>query len=75
MVLTAHWIDNEWKLKHVIIAFQRFPHPHTEQQIKEVTLKIFEDFSIATKASTVTIDNGANQVTAMELLSTALRTA
>ncbi|GBC31091.2 zinc finger BED domain-containing protein RICESLEEPER 2-like [Rhizophagus irregularis DAOM 181602=DAOM 197198] len=74
MVLTVHWIDNEWKLKHVIIAFQRFPYPYTEQQIQEVTLKIFEDFSIATKALTITIDNGANQVAAMRLLSTALKT-
>ncbi|GET61992.1 hypothetical protein RIR_jg12105.t2 [Rhizophagus irregularis DAOM 181602=DAOM 197198] len=44
------------------------------QQIQEVTLKIFEDFSIAIKASTITIDNGANQVAAMKLLSTALET-
>ncbi|CAG8763691.1 22299_t:CDS:2, partial [Rhizophagus irregularis] len=51
-----------------------FSHPHTGQQIQEVTLKIFKDFSIATKASTITIDNGANQVTAMKLLSTALET-
>ena len=29
MVLTAHWIDNEWNLRHAIISFQRFPYPHT----------------------------------------------
>ena len=72
MVLTAHWIDNEWNLKHVIIAFQRFSHLHTGVQIQEVTLKIFQEFSIATKASTITIDNGANQVAGMKLLSTRL---
>jgi len=72
MVLTAHWINNEWNLKHVVIAFQRFPHPHTGQQIQEATLKIFQDFSIATKALTITIDNGANQVAAMRLLSDTL---
>ena len=75
MVLTAHWINDEWNLKHVIIAFQRFPHPHTGQQIQEATLKIFQDFSIATKALTITIDNGANQVAAMKLLSTTLATS
>src|SRR3954468_13772351 len=72
MVLTAHWIDSEWNLKHVIIAFQRFSHPHTSVQIQEITLKIFQEFSIATKASTITIDNGANQVAGMKLLSTRL---
>jgi hypothetical protein len=72
MVLTAHWIDSEWNLKHVIIAFQRFSHPHTGVQIQEITLKIFQEFSIATKASTITIDNGANQVAGMKLLSTRL---
>src|SRR5216110_2887529 len=72
MVLTAHWINDEWNLKHVIIAFQRFPHPHTGQQIQEATFKIFQDFSITTKALTITIDNGANQVAAIKLLSTKL---
>ncbi len=72
MVLTAHWINNEWDLKHVIIAFQRFPHPHTGEQIQEITLKILQEFSIVTKASTITIDNGANQVAGMKILSTRL---
>ena len=72
MVLTAHWIDNEWDLKHVIIAFQRFSHSHTGEQIQEITLKIFQEFSIVTKASTITIDNGANQVAEMKILSTRL---
>lgn len=72
MVLTAHWINDEWDLKHVIISFQRFPHPHTGEKIQEVTLKIFQEFSIATKASTITIDNGSNQVAGMKILSTKL---
>src|SRR6266536_1306219 len=74
MVLTAHWINDEWNLKHVVIAFQRFPHPHTGKQIQEATFKIFQDFSIATKALSITIDNGANQVAAMKLLATTLAT-
>jgi len=49
MVLTAHWINDEWNLKHVIIAFQRFPHPHTRQQIQEATLKIFKIFLLQQK--------------------------
>ncbi|CAB4424784.1 unnamed protein product [Rhizophagus irregularis] len=72
MVLTAHWINNEWNLKHAVIAFQRFPHPHTGLQIQKVTYKILQDFSIATKALAITIDNGANQVAAMKLLTTTL---
>ncbi|CAB5389087.1 unnamed protein product [Rhizophagus irregularis] len=72
MVLTAHWINNEWNLKHAIIAFQRFPLPHTGLQIQKAIYKIFQDFSITTKALAITIDNGANQVAAMRLLSTTL---
>ena len=60
MVLTAHWINNEWDLKHAIIAFQRLPHPHTGIQIQNATFKILQDFSITTKALTITIDNGSN---------------
>src|SRR6266498_4797581 len=72
MVLIAHWINNEWDLKHVIIAFQRFPHLHTSEQIQKTTLKILQEFSIVTKASTITIDNSANQVAEMKILSTRL---
>lgn len=72
MVLTGHWINNEWNLKHAVIAFQRLPHPHTGDEIQKATLKILKEFSIATKASTITIDNGANQVSAMRKLSTIL---
>jgi len=72
MILTAYWINNKWNLQHVIIAFQRFPHPHTGEQIQLATFKIFQDFSITTKALTITIDNGTNQIAAMKLLSTKL---
>ena len=60
MVLTAHWVNNEWNLKHTIIAFQQLPYPHTGMHIQNVTFKILQDFSITTKALTITIDNGAN---------------
>ena len=56
----------------MIITFQRFPHSHTGEQIQEITLKIFQEFSIVTKASTITIDNSANQVAGMKILSTRL---
>jgi hypothetical protein len=69
MVLTAHWIDNEWNLKNAIIAFQRFPYPHTGEQIQLATFRIFQDFSITTKALPITIDNSSNQIAAMKLLS------
>ncbi|CAB4446733.1 unnamed protein product [Rhizophagus irregularis] len=48
------------------------PHPHTGLQIQKAIYKIFQDFSITTKALAITIDNGANQVAAMRLLSTTL---
>ena len=66
MVLTAHWIDNEWKLRHAIISFQSFPYPHTGEQIQKATFKIFQEFSIITKVLTITIDNGSNQVATMK---------
>ena len=42
-------------------------HIHTPDY--KFTYKILQDFSIATKALTITIDNGSNQVAAMRLLS------
>jgi sulfur relay (sulfurtransferase) DsrF/TusC family protein len=72
MVLTAHWIDNDWILQNVIISFQRLSHPHTGEQIKNALFTILQDFSIITKAKTITIDNGANQVLAMDKFSNML---
>ena len=43
---------------------------HTGEQIQETTLKILQEFFIVTKALTITIDNGANQVAEMKILST-----
>jgi hypothetical protein len=60
MVVTAYWINNEWNLKYAIIAFQQFSHSHTGIQIQNATFKILQDFSIATKALTITIDDGSN---------------
>src|SRR6266540_4750644 len=72
MVLTAYWVNNEWNLKHTIIAFLQLSYPHTRMHIQNITFKILQDFSIATKALTITIDNDANQVAAIRLLSNTL---
>ena len=56
----------------MIIVFQRFSHLHTSEQIQKTTLKIFQEFSIVTKVSIITIDNGTNQVARMKILSTRL---
>lgn len=34
LIVTGHWIDNDWNLKSIIIEFARFRTPHTGRAAK-----------------------------------------
>lgn len=51
VVITAHFIDKEWKLQNLIIDFIQIWGTHTGENIKNIFVKILEDFRIHTKVS------------------------
>ncbi|CAD5318290.1 unnamed protein product [Arabidopsis thaliana] len=51
MCLTAHYIDNNWKLNNKIIAFFAFKPPHTGMHIAMEILQKWQDWRIEKKCS------------------------
>jgi hypothetical protein len=51
MVITAHYIDKEWKLQNIVIDFIQIWDTHTGENIKEIFVSSLEKFMIKTKVS------------------------
>ena len=51
LVVTLHWIDNEWCLKNAVLEFKYFPAPHNLYTTSELVISITKKSSIITPAS------------------------
>ncbi|KAL8474964.1 hypothetical protein ACS0TY_031402 [Phlomoides rotata] len=57
MAITAHFIDETWKLQSRIIRFIYVPCPHTAEVLCDVLVDCLMDWFIDRKLSTLTLDN------------------
>ncbi|CAG8823562.1 1855_t:CDS:2, partial [Gigaspora margarita] len=55
-----HWIDNEWKLKKILLDICMHPHPYTGQEINTQLCSVFATFNITNKILCATTDSGSN---------------
>ncbi|XP_021836359.1 zinc finger BED domain-containing protein RICESLEEPER 2-like [Spinacia oleracea] len=60
LVLTAHYVDNNWKLRSKILNFQHFESSHTGNNIYEFVQALIREWGIEKKAFTITVDNATN---------------
>ncbi|WVZ62893.1 hypothetical protein U9M48_012585 [Paspalum notatum var. saurae] len=70
MVVTAHFIGAEFKIKKKIIWFKELEYPHTGYAIEEEIVRCVIDWEIKDKMFTLTMDNASNNTSACELLTT-----
>ena len=49
MSITAHFIDNNWKLQHILLDFIEMYDLHTGQNLKNTFVLELENFSIENK--------------------------
>ncbi|CAG8855993.1 19542_t:CDS:1, partial [Gigaspora margarita] len=68
LCITAHWIDNEWKLNKILLDICMLPHPHTGEEIDIQLRSVFAAFNITDKILCATTDGGSNMILAMQLL-------
>ncbi|KZV21924.1 zinc finger BED domain-containing protein RICESLEEPER 1-like [Dorcoceras hygrometricum] len=74
MVVTAHWIDLDWKLHKRVLSFFNIPPPRGGPQISDAILKCARDWEIENKIFTVSVDNASvNDVAIRNLLNDLLR--
>lgn len=57
MVVTAHFLDEEWALQGRILRFIYVPSPHKKEIICEALFQCLLEWNIEKKLSTVTLDN------------------
>ncbi|XBI46752.1 hypothetical protein VPH35_110907 [Triticum aestivum] len=68
MVVTAHFIDEFWKLKSIILRFVYVPCPHNAEVICKALHESLVEWHLEGKISTVTLDNCTSNDKAMEHL-------
>ncbi|KAL2938141.1 putative AC transposase, partial [Bienertia sinuspersici] len=57
--LTAHFIDNDWKLNALILNFCRFPSPHDGESIFQFVKSFLNEWDIEKKGFSITLDNAS----------------
>ncbi|CAN1785294.1 Putative AC9 transposase [Linum perenne] len=57
MAITAHYIDNSWKLRSILLRFLYVPAPHTSVRLANRLCASLLDWNIDSKLSAITLDN------------------
>ncbi|CAN1186815.1 Putative AC transposase [Linum perenne] len=57
MALTAHYIDNSWKLRSIMLRFLYVPAPHTSERLANRLCTSLMIWNIDGKLSAITLDN------------------
>uniref|UniRef100_A0A2N9FMH9 HAT C-terminal dimerisation domain-containing protein n=1 Tax=Fagus sylvatica TaxID=28930 RepID=A0A2N9FMH9_FAGSY len=66
--LMAHYVDENWKLKSIILNFCHMPPPHTGIALSEKIFKFLKDWGIEEKVFSITLDNAYNNDNMQDLL-------
>ncbi|KAH9761464.1 reverse transcriptase Ty1/copia-type domain-containing protein [Citrus sinensis] len=75
MVVTAHFIDNSWKLHSRILRFVYVPSPHTADALCNELVQCLLDWNVDRKLSSMTLDNCTTNDAMVEKLLLRWRTA
>jgi hypothetical protein len=58
--VTAHWIDNNWVQRELVIGFEPLNGGHTAENLVEALINVLERFHIGEKVQSITTDNATN---------------
>uniref|UniRef100_A0ACD5V7U6 Uncharacterized protein n=1 Tax=Avena sativa TaxID=4498 RepID=A0ACD5V7U6_AVESA len=68
IAVTAHFIDESWNLRSILMRFIYVPAPHNKEVIAEQLHEALVDWNIHEKLMTVTVDNCTTNDKAIELI-------
>ncbi|XP_039141281.1 zinc finger BED domain-containing protein RICESLEEPER 2-like [Dioscorea cayenensis subsp. rotundata] len=68
MVLTAHFIDHNWRLQKRVINFVRLPPPRRGVEIADGIFKCLKEWEIKNKVFTISVDNASSNDVAIRIL-------
>ncbi|CAI5496012.1 unnamed protein product [Closterium sp. Naga37s-1] len=69
MVLTGHFVSEQWELRQVILAFVEMPDGHVGKDIAKAVEKVVEQWKLQTRCLGLTTDNAYANVVALRHLS------
>ena len=70
IVITLHWIDEDWALKNIVLDFKYVPVRHTGDNMKNIVMDSLKEYSLSHRILCVTTDGAANMKTFFRGLST-----
>ncbi|KAL0291010.1 UNVERIFIED_CONTAM: hypothetical protein Sradi_7036900 [Sesamum radiatum] len=59
MVITGHWIDQNWQLQKCVLNFVHIPPPRRGLEIADAIWRCLDDWDIQSKIHTVSVDNAS----------------
>ncbi|VAI19183.1 unnamed protein product [Triticum turgidum subsp. durum] len=68
MAITAHFVDESWKLQSYIMRFIYVPGPHTTRVIAEILHDALVEWYLEDKVSTLTVDNATTNDACIPIL-------
>lgn len=66
--LTAHFIDDDWKLHSLLLNFRRFPPPHDGESMFMFVKGLLNEWNIGRKVFSITLDNASSNNRMVEKL-------
>ncbi|XP_022728910.1 zinc finger BED domain-containing protein RICESLEEPER 2-like [Durio zibethinus] len=68
MVLTAHFVDSNWRLQKRVISFVHIPPPRRGVEIADCIFKCLKEWGIENKVFTLSVDNASSNDVAIRIL-------
>ncbi|KAH7681478.1 Tam3-transposase (Ac family) protein [Dioscorea alata] len=68
MVLTAHFIDCNWRLQKLVISFVHIPPPRRGVEIADCIFRCLKEWGIENKVFTISVDNASSNDVAIKIL-------
>lgn len=72
IAISAHWIDENWKLNSCVIGIKYFPAPRNEHAMSELLLNLIKEYNLHTKIRSITTGSSKEMEPAMRLVAEAL---
>ncbi|KAF7841679.1 zinc finger BED domain-containing protein RICESLEEPER 2-like [Senna tora] len=66
--LTAHFVDENWKLRSIILNFCRMLPPHTGVELSNTILNCLKEWSLQKKVFSLTLDNASSNDNMQDIL-------
>lgn len=68
MVITGHWIDQNWQLQKRVLNYVHIPPPRRGLEVADVVWRCLKDWGIESKIQTISVDNASSNDSAIENL-------